>query len=61
MGTLGITVSSTECSSAFVGVVAHTTISIHFAEVEGTIETTWKLGYIYIKGEFLVQELEFDV
>ena len=50
-----------QMKNGMVGVVAQTTIGIHFAEIEGTIDTTWKLGYIYIKGEFLVQKLELDV
>ena len=61
MWTLSITVSGTKSGSTFVGFVAQTTIAIHFTKVKGSIETTWKLGYIYIKGEFLVQKLEFDV
>lgn len=42
-------------------ILAHATIGRHGDKVHSTVQATWKIGYIHIKGEFFVQETELLV
>jgi len=56
---LGIAISSSIVGSSVVSrELRKSTISWHLGEVKSSIETTWQLGNINIKGEFSVDKLE---
>ena len=62
VGALGVTIASTVLGSSLVGgVLGHATISIHSAEVEGTVEAAGQVAHIHVKGELGVLEFELLV
>jgi len=51
--------SAVLCSSLVVGEFGHATIGIHLGEVQSTVQPTGEIGDINVKGELLVEELEY--
>lgn len=61
MGALSITVASSELGSCIVVSNTHITVLAHLNEVESTIEATWELRNVNVKGELLTSQLEHFV
>lgn len=59
---LRITVANAVFRTGFVGgVFLHSAISIHGNEVQGSVKSAWKVRYVHIESELVVQELELGV
>jgi len=58
-GALGVAVSGSVLGTSLVRrEPGNTTVGVHLGEVEGTVETTGKVGDIDVEGELLVENLE---